>query len=177
MALSLSLSLSLLHVPEHAHLNVSVKTSAHCCYWFSAARPQKYTVCLSTHPHTPLSDMGLHHKEFEQAGKRAGLQIWRIEKMELVPVPDNLHGNFYIGDAYLVLHTVKQKDSCFYDLHFWLGKQQFFCTLEKCLNLLNQLLPLHKYIILYYTQKCMWVQLNSKMSNLNYLSTLTNLVS
>ncbi|KAK9957318.1 hypothetical protein ABG768_011574 [Culter alburnus] len=72
--------------------------------------------------------MGLHHKEFERAGQNAGLQIWRIEKMELVPVPDNLHGNFYIGDAYLVLHTVKQKNSCFYDLHFWLGKD---CTQDE----------------------------------------------
>ncbi|KAK7138857.1 hypothetical protein R3I93_016080 [Phoxinus phoxinus] len=67
--------------------------------------------------------MGLYHKEFEKAGKHAGLQIWRIEKMELVLVPQNLHGSFYIGDAYLVLHTVKQKNSCFYDLHFWLGKE------------------------------------------------------
>ncbi len=83
--------------------------------------------------------MGLHHKEFEQAGKRPGLQIWRIEKMELAPVPENLHGNFYIGDAYLVLHTVKQKDSCFYDLHYWLGKQWIFCHLQKSLGLLNQL--------------------------------------
>uniref|UniRef100_A0A671PEW6 Scinderin n=1 Tax=Sinocyclocheilus anshuiensis TaxID=1608454 RepID=A0A671PEW6_9TELE len=72
--------------------------------------------------------MGLHHKAFEQAGKRPGLQIWRIEKMELAPVPENLHGSFYIGDAYLVLHTVKQKDSCFYDLHYWLGKE---CTQDE----------------------------------------------
>ncbi|KTF74003.1 hypothetical protein cypCar_00035988, partial [Cyprinus carpio] len=72
--------------------------------------------------------MGLQHKEFEQAGKRPGLQIWRIEKMELAPVPENLHGSFYIGDAYLVLHTVKQKDSCFYDLHYWLGKE---CTQDE----------------------------------------------
>ncbi|XP_065147048.1 scinderin [Paramisgurnus dabryanus] len=72
--------------------------------------------------------MGLHHKEFEKAGKSAGLQIWRIEKMELVPVPNNLHGSFYVGDAYLVLHTVKQNNSCFYDLHYWLGKE---CTQDE----------------------------------------------
>lgn len=68
------------------------------------------------------SVMVLYHKEFEQAGKRTGLQIWRIERMELAPVPESLHGSFYVGDAYLVLRTVKQKDVCFYDLHFWLGK-------------------------------------------------------
>uniref|UniRef100_A0A6Q2X982 Scinderin n=1 Tax=Esox lucius TaxID=8010 RepID=A0A6Q2X982_ESOLU len=65
----------------------------------------------------------VNHKEFDKAGREAGLQIWRIEKMELVPVPDNLRGNFYVGDAYVVLHTVKQRDCCFYDLHYWLGKE------------------------------------------------------
>lgn len=66
--------------------------------------------------------MAFYHKEFEQAGKKAGLQIWRIENMELAPVPESLHGSFYVGDAYLVLRTVKQKNVCFYDLHFWLGE-------------------------------------------------------
>ncbi|XP_017549431.1 adseverin [Pygocentrus nattereri] len=72
--------------------------------------------------------MGVYHKEFEQAGKSTGLQIWRIESMELAPVPESLHGAFYVGDAYLVLRTVKQKDVCFYDLHFWLGKE---CTQDE----------------------------------------------
>ncbi|MBN3314922.1 ADSV protein, partial [Atractosteus spatula] len=72
--------------------------------------------------------MVLYHKEFEQAGKTAGLQIWRIENMELVPVPVSLHGNFYVGDAYLVLHTIKHKESYFYDLHYWLGKE---CTQDE----------------------------------------------
>ncbi|KAK3511901.1 hypothetical protein QTP70_027677, partial [Hemibagrus guttatus] len=73
-------------------------------------------------------DMALYHKEFEKAGKKAGLQIWRIENMELAPVPESLHGSFYVGDAYLVLRTVKQKNVCFYDLHFWLGKE---CTQDE----------------------------------------------
>ncbi|KAG7469644.1 hypothetical protein MATL_G00131020 [Megalops atlanticus] len=67
--------------------------------------------------------MGLSHKEFEKAGKSTGLQIWRIENMELVPVLESLHGNFYVGDAYLILRTVKQGNSYCYDLHFWLGKE------------------------------------------------------
>uniref|UniRef100_A0A672ZDS9 Scinderin n=1 Tax=Sphaeramia orbicularis TaxID=375764 RepID=A0A672ZDS9_9TELE len=65
----------------------------------------------------------VNHKEFDNAGKAAGLQIWRIENMELVPVPANLHGNFYIGDAYVILFTIKQKQSSFYHLHYWLGKE------------------------------------------------------
>ncbi|MBN3284289.1 ADSV protein, partial [Polyodon spathula] len=72
--------------------------------------------------------MVLYHKEFEKAGKVPGLQIWRIENMELVPVPDSLQGNFFVGDAYLVLYTMKQKEACFYNLHFWLGKE---CTQDE----------------------------------------------
>ncbi|XP_048848805.1 adseverin [Brienomyrus brachyistius] len=72
--------------------------------------------------------MVLHHQEFEKAGKASGLQIWRIEKLELVQVPENLHGSFYVGDAYLVLRTSKQRDSFFYDLHYWLGKE---CTQDE----------------------------------------------
>ncbi|XP_062342788.1 adseverin [Osmerus eperlanus] len=72
--------------------------------------------------------MGLHHKEFDKAGKSAGLQVWRIERIDMAPVPDHLHGNFYIGDAYVILRTVKQKDICFYDLHYWLGKE---CTQDE----------------------------------------------
>uniref|UniRef100_A0AAX7UCQ7 Scinderin n=1 Tax=Astatotilapia calliptera TaxID=8154 RepID=A0AAX7UCQ7_ASTCA len=65
----------------------------------------------------------LEHEEFTKAGKKAGLQIWRIENMELVPVPDNLHGSFYTGDAYVILYTVKKKESSFYHLHYWLGNE------------------------------------------------------
>ncbi|KAK9526357.1 hypothetical protein VZT92_015062 [Zoarces viviparus] len=67
--------------------------------------------------------MVLYHKEFTNAGKTAGLQIWRIENLELVPVPENLCGNFYTGDAYVILYTVNKKTSFFYHLHYWLGKE------------------------------------------------------
>ncbi|KAM6974936.1 scinderin [Tautogolabrus adspersus] len=67
--------------------------------------------------------MVLHHKEFTTAGQKTGLQIWRIESLELVPVPETLHGNFYTGDAYVILSTVKQRDNFFYHLHYWLGKE------------------------------------------------------
>lgn len=66
---------------------------------------------------------GLYHEEFARAGKQAGLQVWRVEKLELVPVPQSAHGDFYVGDAYLVLHTVKAGQGFTYRLHFWLGKE------------------------------------------------------
>lgn len=64
----------------------------------------------------------LYHEEFARAGKQAGLQVWRIEKLELVPVPESVYGDFYVGDAYLVLHTAKANRGFTYRLHFWLGK-------------------------------------------------------
>ncbi|XP_075070146.1 scinderin-like [Mixophyes fleayi] len=67
--------------------------------------------------------MVLYHKEFANAGQKTGLQIWRIEKLDLAPVPEELYGNFYVGDAYLVLHTIVKNNVKYYDLHYWLGKE------------------------------------------------------
>ena len=47
--------------------------------------------------------------EIESAGKYPGLQIWRIENFQLKLVPKINHGNFYIGDSYIVLNTVQVK--------------------------------------------------------------------
>ncbi|XP_062340321.1 gelsolin a isoform X1 [Osmerus eperlanus] len=70
-----------------------------------------------------------YHPEFERAGQQPGLQVWRIEKFDLVPVPENLYGGFYTGDAYLVLNTIKQRSGNLqYDLHFWLGD---FCSQDE----------------------------------------------
>uniref|UniRef100_A0A671T0L8 Gelsolin-like n=1 Tax=Sinocyclocheilus anshuiensis TaxID=1608454 RepID=A0A671T0L8_9TELE len=58
--------------------------------------------------------------EFQNAGKEPGLQIWRIEKMDLKPVPKQLLGNFFTGDAYVVLHTTSAPS---YNVHMWLGNE------------------------------------------------------
>uniref|UniRef100_A0A672ME91 Macrophage-capping protein n=1 Tax=Sinocyclocheilus grahami TaxID=75366 RepID=A0A672ME91_SINGR len=60
------------------------------------------------------------HKEFETAGKAPGLQIWRVENMDLKPVPKNLYGNFYTGDAYLLLYTTTAPS---YYIHMWMGNE------------------------------------------------------
>uniref|UniRef100_A0A8C4HFT8 Gelsolin n=1 Tax=Dicentrarchus labrax TaxID=13489 RepID=A0A8C4HFT8_DICLA len=71
-----------------------------------------------------MSDIMVFHSEFERAGRRAGLQLWRVEKMELVPVPESLYGGFYSGDAYLVLHsTENRRGTLQYDLHYWQGSE------------------------------------------------------
>uniref|UniRef100_A0AAQ5YST0 Gelsolin n=1 Tax=Amphiprion ocellaris TaxID=80972 RepID=A0AAQ5YST0_AMPOC len=73
--------------------------------------------------------MAAQHPEFERAGQQPGLQVWRVENFDLVPVPENLHGGFYTGDAYVILNTIKQRSGNLqYDLHFWLGD---FCTQDE----------------------------------------------
>ncbi|NXS86977.1 VILI protein, partial [Erpornis zantholeuca] len=52
-----------------------------------------------------------------------GIQIWRIEKMEMVPVPTKSYGNFYEGDCYVLLSTRKSGSNFSYDIHYWLGKE------------------------------------------------------
>nr|XP_056716200.1 gelsolin [Euleptes europaea] len=66
----------------------------------------------------------VEHAEFLKAGREPGLQIWRIERFDLVPVPRNSYGDFFTGDAYVVLNTIRQRSGNLqYDLHFWLGEQ------------------------------------------------------
>ncbi|XP_032387216.1 scinderin like b isoform X2 [Etheostoma spectabile] len=60
------------------------------------------------------------HKEFVDAGKKPGLQVWRIENMDLKPVPKGLHGSFFTGDAYLLLYTTSAPS---YNIHMWLGDE------------------------------------------------------
>lgn len=55
---------------------------------------------------------------FQTAGKKPGLEIWRVEKMDLAPVPKQLHGDFFTGDAYVILHTTAAPS---YNVHSWIG--------------------------------------------------------
>ncbi|KAM4628974.1 scinderin like a [Polymixia lowei] len=65
------------------------------------------------------------HKEFQTAGKEPGLQVWRLENMDLKPVPRQLHGNFYNGDAYILLYTTPAPS---YRIHIWLGDK---CSMDE----------------------------------------------
>uniref|UniRef100_A0A8C8IGU8 HP domain-containing protein n=1 Tax=Oncorhynchus tshawytscha TaxID=74940 RepID=A0A8C8IGU8_ONCTS len=60
---------------------------------------------------------------FRAVSHNPGIIIWRIEKMELVQVPEKSHGNFYEGDCYILLSTQKVGSSLSYDIHYWIGSQ------------------------------------------------------
>ena len=54
----------------------------------------------------------LSNEEIAKAGKHPGLEIWRIENMEMVPVPKEHYGHFFIGDSYIVLQTRLRTSEC-----------------------------------------------------------------
>lgn len=58
---------------------------------------------------------------FANAGKKAGLEIWRIENFEPVAYPKTDYGKFYSGDSYIVLNTKEKGGSFSWDIHYWLG--------------------------------------------------------
>lgn len=65
---------------------------------------------------------------WKTAGKKPGMQIWRIEKFQ-VKASTTPVGHFYSGDSYICLNTYKKKDDegketekLGWDIHFWLGK-------------------------------------------------------
>ncbi|XP_063631112.1 gelsolin-like isoform X2 [Cydia splendana] len=43
------------------------------------------------------------HAAFTNCGKKEGLETWRIENFQPVPVAPSNHGKFYSGDSYIVL--------------------------------------------------------------------------
>ncbi|XP_025106975.1 gelsolin-like protein 2 [Pomacea canaliculata] len=62
---------------------------------------------------------------WKQAGKKPGIQIWRINKFKVTTWPTDDYGSFYSGDSYIILNTYKdeQGDKLLYDVHFWIGKE------------------------------------------------------
>jgi len=57
------------------------------------------------------------------AGKKPGLQAWRIEQFKVVANREAEAGSFYSDDSYIVLNTYKEPDApkLKWDIHFWLG--------------------------------------------------------
>lgn len=58
---------------------------------------------------------------WDNAGKAAGIEVWRIEKFKVVPWPKEQYGSFYDGDSYIVLHTIAAGPKLMWNVHFWLG--------------------------------------------------------
>ncbi|ETL43532.1 hypothetical protein F441_06171 [Phytophthora nicotianae CJ01A1] len=59
---------------------------------------------------------------FSEAGKKAGLEAWRIEDLKPVAVPAAEQHKLYSGDSYIFLKTSEATTGLTWDIHFWLGK-------------------------------------------------------
>lgn len=102
---------------------------------------------------TPIKDSNLAHTgtiehrsatkaaaetevDWEGAGSKAGIQIWRVEnlrdengnpKFGINPWPEERYGNFYSGDSYVILHAIDNGEDSdnvplIYDIYFWIGR-------------------------------------------------------
>ena len=66
--------------------------------------------------------------QWDGAGVKVGLQIWRIEQFKVKPWDKSKYGKFHSGDSYIILNTyVKDPqvnpDKLAWDVHFWIGNE------------------------------------------------------
>eukprot|EP00794_Sanderia_malayensis_P007248 gene7248-8056_t len=59
---------------------------------------------------------------FKNAGHKPGIEIWRVEKLNVVLQPRATHGVFYSGDSYIILQAKRTDHHLEWNIHFWLGK-------------------------------------------------------
>ncbi|XP_021325989.1 villin-like protein isoform X3 [Danio rerio] len=79
-------------------------------------QPQQH-LCLT---HTEFSRMTEAHDLFKNIQRKPGLQIWTINKMQMVAVPEQAFGNFFEGDCYIILN-VSNNPAQSIDIHYWIG--------------------------------------------------------
>jgi len=64
-------------------------------------------------------------KAWKGAGKKEGMEIWRIENFGVKRWPKDKYGSFFSGDSYICLQTYKpdpESPDLDYNVFFWLGK-------------------------------------------------------
>uniref|UniRef100_A0AAY4B1D0 HP domain-containing protein n=1 Tax=Denticeps clupeoides TaxID=299321 RepID=A0AAY4B1D0_9TELE len=55
---------------------------------------------------------------FKSIQRKPGLQIWTINSMKMVPVPEQAYGNFFEGDCYIITIMDPARST---DIHYWIG--------------------------------------------------------
>ena len=50
------------------------------------------------------------------------VDVWRIEHFDMVPVEEELHGQFFAGDSYVILYTYYVGRKECYVVYFWQGQ-------------------------------------------------------
>jgi len=64
-------------------------------------------------------------KQWGDAGRKVRLEIWRVEKFQVVKQQQCSYGAFFTGDSYIVLNTYHRPgfDSFEWDIHYWIGSE------------------------------------------------------
>ncbi|KPJ12596.1 Gelsolin [Papilio machaon] len=64
------------------------------------------------------------HPAFSNAGRQAGVEVWRIVDFNPVAVAQNDIGKFNKGDSYIVLKTTAdKKNNLSWDIYYWIGSE------------------------------------------------------
>ncbi|XP_076064195.1 advillin-like isoform X2 [Oratosquilla oratoria] len=50
-------------------------------------------------------------------------EVWRVRKFDLVEVPESNHGEFYMGDCYVILYAYLEGNSEHYLIYYWIGNE------------------------------------------------------
>lgn len=58
-------------------------------------------------------------------GLKPELRVWRVEKFQVKPWPQDQYGKFHKGDSYIVLNTYKKgnAEALYHDVHMWIGEE------------------------------------------------------
>jgi len=88
-------------------------------------------------------DKAQMESQWKNAGKQAGLFVWRIENFQVVPVPVDTYGKFYEGDSYIVLNSTSSGASLKHTIHFWLGE---FTTMDEASTAAYKTVELDDYL-------------------------------
>jgi len=93
-----------------------------------------------------LEKPALDYSEFfdSDVGSLCGVTIWEIENFYPNQVDESLHGKFYEGDCYIVLHTfLDENQSLDWKIYFWIGEKSTLdkrtCSAMHSVNLRNYL--------------------------------------
>lgn len=87
----------------------------------------------------------------EGVGDREGLWVWEIENFNPQLVDEDFQDNFYEGDCYLILKTIKElSGNLTHQIYYWIGEKttldKGMCAAVHAVNLRNYLKASCRYV-------------------------------
>ncbi|CAH1642792.1 unnamed protein product [Spodoptera littoralis] len=90
----------------------------------SATRPQPVTAHITSLSDKDARSKARVHPAFANAGRVAGVEVWRIQDFDPVAVSAADFGKFYKGDSYIVLRTTADKrNNLSWNIYYWIGSE------------------------------------------------------